>query len=143
MPVHDSQKEFDLTTFSGCMNKQMQELGVSLRDLEKYTEMTYEHVRRLAKGDARPSRPMLKMVCDCLQLDFNHMQWLLASEKVRAKYGQPIERLLGKHPDLVLLQQTWPMLSQEHRGKLLNLAQELAEDALEERTSKQLAEAVQ
>ena len=103
----------------------MQELGVSLNDMAAILGVTYEHMRRVAKGESVISDPLLKIACakDVLDLDVNEMLGLTKIDRIKAKFGQLPQALTHKIPEMEPIERAWLRMSKQHRRDLINMAQ--------------------
>jgi transcriptional regulator with XRE-family HTH domain len=95
--------------------ERMNQLDLTIRQLAERTGLTYEHIRKLAKGEAHPSRLALQEVCRVLQLDGAHMESLAVADRIEKKYGGIPHALAGQHPELSLLAPWWDMLTAEQK----------------------------
>jgi hypothetical protein len=93
----------------------MNELDLSIKDLASSSSLTYEHVRKLVKGEAYPSRLALRELCRVLTLDHSQMDQLAIADRLEKKYGGIPHALAGRHPDLSLLAQWWDLLTEEQK----------------------------
>ncbi len=60
--------------------------------------MTYEHSRKLVRGESFPSKFLLKEICNRLDLNFEAMEKKLVSDKIRKQHGTIPLELAGKDP---------------------------------------------
>lgn len=98
-----------------ALSARMAEVGATLRGLSGRTGLTYEHVRKLVKGEAYPSKLALREVCAALNLDAGKMEALAIADRVERKYGGIPHALAGKHPELSLLAPWWDQLTPEQK----------------------------
>lgn len=113
--------------FSLELQKRMDEVGVSIRDVALNTGATYEHIRRIVRGLVTPSKYLLKEICVFLQMDLSEAQELVAADQLTKKYGTMPERLAGKIEDLQPLEILWPYLTDEQKQTLTVQAKTLVE----------------
>ncbi len=95
--------------------ERMNQLDFTIRQLAHRTGLTYEHIRKLAKGEAHPSRLALQELCRVLQLPPHEMQNLAVADRIEKKYGGIPHALAGHHPELSLLAPWWDMLTQQQK----------------------------
>lgn len=95
--------------------ERMNQLDLTIRQLAAHTGLTYEHIRKLAKGEAHPSRLALQELCRALRLDPGEMETLAVADRIEKKYGGIPHALAGRHPELSLLAPWWDMLTQEQK----------------------------
>jgi transcriptional regulator with XRE-family HTH domain len=95
--------------------ERMNQLDFTIRQLAQRTGLTYEHIRKLAKGEAHPSRLSLQEVCRALQLPAEEMESLAVADRIEKKYGGIPHALAGHHPELSLLAPWWDMLTREQK----------------------------
>jgi hypothetical protein len=86
------------TLFANRVEQQMRDKGFEVINVADMTEATYEHVRRIVRGDSFPSPYFLRVLCEKLDLDMVEMKKLIAVDKIRAKYG---DELVDIAPELV------------------------------------------
>jgi len=92
--------------------ERMNQLDLTIRQLAHHTGLTYEHIRKLAKGEAHPSRLALQELCRVLQLQPQEMENLAVADRIEKKYGGIPHALAGHHPELALLAAGWDMRTQ-------------------------------
>ncbi|HLK35008.1 MAG TPA: helix-turn-helix transcriptional regulator [Terriglobales bacterium] len=95
--------------------ERMNRLDITIRQLAERTGLTYEHIRKLAKGEAHPSRLALLELCRVLQLEAASMEKLGVADRIEKKYGGIPHALAGRHPELSLLAPWWDMLTEEQK----------------------------
>jgi transcriptional regulator with XRE-family HTH domain len=98
-----------------ALAERMNELDISIKDLASSSGLTYEHVRKLVKGEAYPSRLALRELCRVLTLDHPQMDQLAIADRLEKKYGGIPHALAGRHPELSLLAEWWDLLTQEQK----------------------------
>ncbi|HWR50959.1 MAG TPA: helix-turn-helix transcriptional regulator, partial [Bryobacteraceae bacterium] len=65
----------------------MEEQGFDLRSLSLRLDITYEHLRRITRGEGVPSNFVLAQISDTLNLDFKRLHELAFADRVRRRYG--------------------------------------------------------
>ena len=95
--------------------ERMNQLDLTLRQVAERTGLTYEHVRKLAKGAAFPSRLALRELCRVLSLDLAEMDRRAIADRLEKKYGGIPAALAGRHPELALLAPWWDLLTEEQK----------------------------
>ena len=100
---------------SQSLVERMNQLDLTLRQVAERTGLTYEHVRKLAKGAAFPSRLALRELCRVLTLDPAEMDRRAVADRLEKKYGGIPHALAGKHPELSLLAPWWDLLTEEQK----------------------------
>jgi transcriptional regulator with XRE-family HTH domain len=93
----------------------MNELDLTIKDVAGRSGLTYEHVRKLVKGDAYPSRLALRELCQVLQLQNADMNELAIADRLEKKYGGIPHALAGRHPELSLLARWWDLLTADQK----------------------------
>jgi ribosome-binding protein aMBF1 (putative translation factor) len=107
------------------ISEAMDAKGVSIEDLAREMDITYEHARRLSRGEAVPSVLLLKSVCNRLKLDFTEMNRIAVADKIRQKYGDVAVLLAGRKPDMEGMERLWDKLTHEQKETLTTTAQSL------------------
>lgn len=95
--------------------ERMNALDLTIKDLARATGLSYEHVRKVVKGAAYPSRLALHELCRALKLDGRKMESLGVADRLEKKYGGVPHALAGKHPELSLLAQSWDVLTPDQK----------------------------
>ena len=95
--------------------ERMNERQQTIKDVAAQSGLTYEHVRKLVKGEAYPSRLALRELCRVLALDETEMEKLAIADRLEKKYGGIPSELAGRHPELSLLARWWDMLTDEQK----------------------------
>ena len=93
----------------------MNELELSIKDVASRSGLTYEHIRKLVKGDAYPSHLALRELCEVLALEQAQMEPLAIADRLEKKYGGIPHALAGRHPELSLLARWWDLLTEEQK----------------------------
>jgi transcriptional regulator with XRE-family HTH domain len=101
--------------FAQALADRMNERDVPVRQLAERTGLTYEHLRKLVKGDAFPSKLALREICRVLDLVFDEIHPLVVADRIEKKYGGIPHALAGKHPELSLLARSWDLLTAEQK----------------------------
>jgi ribosome-binding protein aMBF1 (putative translation factor) len=95
--------------------------GVSIRSLAESLDITYEHARRISRGEAVPSKFILKAVCSLLELDYKELERLATQDKIRKKYGEVSLVLAGKDPTLEPIERAWPKLTDDQKKDAITM----------------------
>lgn len=101
--------------FARALVERMNQLDLTIRQLAERSGLTYEHIRKLAKGEAFPSRLALRQLCLLLRLEAGEMERLAVADRIEKKYGGIPHALAGKHPELSLLAPWWDRLTEEQK----------------------------
>jgi transcriptional regulator with XRE-family HTH domain len=101
--------------FAQALAERMNERDVPVRQLAERTSLTYEHIRKLVKGAAFPSKLALREICRVLDLPLERMQPFVVADRIEKKYGGIPHALAGKHPELSLLARWWDLLTAEQK----------------------------
>lgn len=112
--------EMSKTRFGEEMQKRMDALGLSIRDVSDKLGSTYEYVRRMVRGMSLPSKYMIVNLEEILQWHRDEMRPLMVSDKIERQHGGIPAELAGKNPELAPFEHGWPMLSEHEKEILLN-----------------------
>jgi len=104
----------------------MEEQGKSIRDIAKETGATYEHIRMIVRGEAVPSRFMLRTLSETLGLPIKEMERLSQADRIRMKFGTVPLELAGKNPEIERIERAWPHLNASDKEDLYVLAESRA-----------------
>lgn len=103
------------TGVSELLQDTLRERGMSMRDLAIRLEVTYEYVRRVCNGEVVPAKPMLKLICTELKLNFKDVERLWVTDKITKEYGQIPLELAGKKPGMATIERHWDNLTEEQQ----------------------------
>ena len=101
--------------FATALVERMNLRDLTIRQLAERTGLTYEHIRKLAKGAAYPSKLAMRELCNVLGLEVRKMDLLAVADRLEKKYGGIPHELAGKHPELSLLARWWDLLTEEQK----------------------------
>lgn len=104
----------------------MNDTGMSIKDVAMNSETTYEHIRRIVRGESIPSKYALREICRVLGADFPTALKLSQTDKLHKTFGDLPAELAGKRPELQPIERVWDDLSEQHKKDLLDLAQQWA-----------------
>lgn len=127
---------------ASALVERMNQIDLTLKDVAQRTGLTYEHIRKLAKGEAFPSPLALRELCRVLDLDQKMSQELAISDRIERKYGGIPHALAGKHPELSLLAPWWDQLTEEQKQSFRIQIQSVAEANQRAQARKPAARAV-
>ena len=104
--------KLNLPTRTGeVLTERMQELKLSIADLAEKVGTSYEHVRNVAKGNAVPSKLMVRALADALKIKADELDRIVTADRIRVKFGTIPLELAGKNPELEPLERVWNHLS--------------------------------
>jgi hypothetical protein len=113
--------------FAALLVQRAEVKSMSLRDLAVATECSYEHMRKLVKGLAYPSKPLLKSLCDLLEMDREHADKCITADKIQHKFGKIPALLAGKNPEMDAMEKNWTYLTMEQKQVLNTMAMTFAQ----------------
>lgn len=94
----------------------------SIRSLAKATGISYEHARKIVRGEASPSRHLLPVICQWLGIDPVRSQTLANMDRVRRKMPDIAIGVETSDPQLEPLIKIWGKLNTHQREDLISLA---------------------
>lgn len=112
--------------FGNALAEALAKKDMSLRELAVKTEGTYEHLRKLYKNFAYPSKYLLKSICDALGLKVSEMDKLIAQDKTERKFGKNASVMLGRDPSVAPFESVIPHLTEDQREMFLTQMQAIA-----------------
>lgn len=124
------------TTVGGIIADAMQERGVGIRELAEQLELTYEHTRRIVRGEYTPNKFTLKPICDFLGLNFDEAWQTGLGERIRKKYGVVADSLTPKSKGLEPIEKVWEDLTKEQQHDAVGMITAWAKNNRKERASK-------
>jgi hypothetical protein len=109
-------------------------MRITLRDLEKATEFSYEHLRKVCAGEPVVSEECNADICRVLKLDEAEMWALAKAEKFQRKNPEVHPSVLV--PQDATLRACWSDLTRAQKQQILDIAKGMA---TQNRALKQLA----
>jgi transcriptional regulator with XRE-family HTH domain len=97
------------------VNHAMEARGLAIKDLAAMLDVTYEHARRLVRGEGVPSRPLIRRLAEALHLSFDDLNRLATADKIRMKFGTVPLELAGKNPELEPIERVWTHLTPDQK----------------------------
>ena len=106
---------------STAIAHKMGELGVGIGDLAKQAGITYEHARRIARGESIPSSRLTVRISEVLALNPNELLLLGKADRLRQKFEVEI---MPDAPDndFEEFKAIWRILSDGRRRDLIGIA---------------------
>lgn len=97
---------------------------VTIRMLERSTQYTYEHIRKVVKGMPVVSEELNQLLCDILGLDAQKMWSIAEKEKAKRKFASgPVAYI---PPSDQRFRDIWPRLTQPDIERLFKIAEGMA-----------------
>lgn len=119
-------RNLEKTLLSDRLNAALENKGMSLQELADATDMSYEYVRRLVKGEAVPSVRVLRDLARVLSLDQQALIDDANADRLKARMGDQFEKMLGKNPELAPIERFWDRLTEEQKQTVTTLVRTLA-----------------
>lgn len=113
--------------FGTGLRSAMDAKGFSAKQLADRVKITYEHVRKLIRGDAYPSKSLLTVICQELGWDAERATELAHTDKIERKFGGVPAMLAGKNPELSDIERNWEYLNYDQRNTVKVLISALAD----------------
>lgn len=111
--------------FSVLLRVELRKQSRSIAWLAEKCGVTYEHIRKLANGDATPSALLVTAISEALSLNQPDAHLLAKRSKIRRKYGVDVPgvvALMPKSPDWLELENLWPRLDPSVKSLIVQLA---------------------
>src|SRR5690349_6292058 len=99
----------------------MEQQGITMRDLARKLDITYEHVRRVVRGEGIPSKYVLKLFCEALGLNYKEAERLATQDKIMKKYGGIPLEISGKNPALQPIEGAWDALTEDQKRAAITM----------------------
>lgn len=113
--------------FGRYLHRALEQNNTSVRDLSGRIESTYEHIRKLIKGLAFPSKYMLDNLAKELK-GFDRAEALLLVEQDKAqKKFKNFHVMTGQNPELDPIEKEWAYLSDEQKRNVITIVHAFAE----------------
>jgi transcriptional regulator with XRE-family HTH domain len=121
---HNTSRQHDLsqTRIGQAIVEEMDRCGMSIKDLSRRLTVSYEHARRIVRGECVPSNLALRMICQELGLDLGKIDRLATADRIKHKYGKVPAEISGKKPSLEPLERVWDQLLVGQQEDLIAMA---------------------
>jgi transcriptional regulator with XRE-family HTH domain len=101
------------------LQQEMDQRQLTLQDIAKMFDLTYEYVRRLARGDNNVSKNVLWRMSKTFDWDVEEMEKMLVGDRWRQKNG-PLGAIAQEfNPEVEPFEKGWHMLDQTQKAFLL------------------------
>lgn len=114
------------TLFAQTVQRRMDELNLSIRELADKTGSTYENIRKIVRGTSLPSKYFVRTIAHVLGLDEGEMTDMVAADKIKHKFGGVPELLAKKNPELVPIERLWSALTTAQKDNVLEMVRTYA-----------------
>lgn len=111
------------TLIGSLISKHMAEKKMTIKDLAIAIDTTYEHVRRMVKGEALPSKFSLKEICRILKMDYKEAERAATADRITKKFGSIPLELSGKNPALAPVEKAWDSLTEDQQADVITMVQ--------------------
>lgn len=108
------------TLFAQAVQKRMDELNLSIKDLSDKTDSAYETIRKLVRGLAFPSKYMAHVIAKELDLDAKSLIDFANTDKLRHKLGNAPAILAKKNPELEPIERLWGYLNSSQKKQIVD-----------------------
>jgi transcriptional regulator with XRE-family HTH domain len=108
-------EELSQTEIGQIITDKMDEKGMSIKDLSQKLDITYEHVRRIVRGEGVPARYTLRQICEELGIPVKQAEKIATRDKVKKKYGPAYLELTGVKPGMETINRLWDSLTEEQQ----------------------------
>lgn len=115
-----------LPDFSVAIADALEAKGKNVRWLSEQVGTTYEHIRKLVRGKAFPSRLLQPQLIKALGLDKQQFNQMVIADRLRKQFGEIPEAITGKTPRMVKIGMVLENLTEEQFKSLLGMAQGMA-----------------
>jgi hypothetical protein len=125
--------------FNTAFEARMAELGISAKELANRCSVTYEHIRKLIRGQCLPSPECLQRLS--VALDVNEQEMLCRVETDRAvfKFGDAAWEAWGVNPRMGVFYMLFPVLTRPEQDFVLRQLQGLVTHTRDRRPKKRFA----
>ena len=110
--------------------------NVSIRELARHVQLSYEDARSIIHGQRRLSAPVARPVCEYLDIDPLEVERLLNFDELNHRFSSPTLSLAP-------MDRFWRYLTEEHRQDLVCLARRWAAQDRAVRRSAKVSETTQ
>lgn len=117
-----------VTIFAVRLRQAMEDHGLSLNDLAKETNHSYEYVRRLIRGLNLPSPNLLKLLCQRFKWDLAEMQDTTTQDRFRKRNGPSGVIAQPRNPEIEPFEKGWHLLKPSQKAVLLEQLETFVEN---------------
>jgi transcriptional regulator with XRE-family HTH domain len=114
------------TQLGALVADKMEEMGLTINDLKLLLDVTYEHARRIVRGESVPSKHVLYLMADAFQIPRETVVRLATADKLQKKYGSIPLELAGGDPTLEPIKRDWTKLSEHDKETVMDMVRNLA-----------------
>lgn len=101
--------------FSEKLKDSMARFNMSEKSTAARLGCSYEHVRKMVRGECLPSEELLRKLCSIFEWEITAIEKLRRLDEARRKFGPSFWAILGKDPRMESFYILWPYLSREER----------------------------
>jgi len=112
--------------FGEALQEALEKKGMAIQQFSEEIEVTYEHVRRLIKSMAFPSKPLLGRICQVLGLNKEETRLKVISDRLKHKYGDISQTLYGHDPKLDKINRNLLKLNEEQLNMVARMIESIA-----------------
>ncbi|HTD43209.1 MAG TPA: helix-turn-helix transcriptional regulator [Bryobacteraceae bacterium] len=112
-----------LTRVGQMILESMGKCNLSIKDLAIRMDFSYEHIRRIVRGEGVPSKPALRMICQELGIEFAKADRLATADRMNKKFGEVPAEISKKKPGMEPLERLWDDLRPGQQQDLIAMAQ--------------------
>jgi transcriptional regulator with XRE-family HTH domain len=119
--MSDARMNFEVaeTLFGQTVQKRMDEMNISIKDLSDRTGSAYETIRKLVRGLAFPSKYMAHFIATELNLDPQSLIDLANTDKLKHKLGNAPAIFAKKNPELEPIERLWGYLRKSQKKHII------------------------
>ena len=112
-------EEVPPTQIAVLLKQAMDEEKLSLNDLAKEFGLTYEYMRRVARGLNTPSKTILCLFAQRFKWNFKEVEALLVQDRFRLRNGEAGAIAQTFNPEVEPFEKAWHLLGPEQKKILL------------------------
>lgn len=106
------------TEIQALISKEMADRDMTTEDLRGVIHTTSESARRFAKGIKIPADPLLKLMSDYFNWDYEEVKQIAIRDRERIKHGDLFDKAHGDEPDVQKFARSWPLLTTSQKNIL-------------------------
>jgi transcriptional regulator with XRE-family HTH domain len=105
--------------FSEKLKDSMVRFNLSQQSTAARLGCSYEHVRKMVRGECLPSQELLRKLCSIFECEITAIEKLYRLDDARRRFGPTFWTVLGKDPRAEPFYILWPYLSREERNIMI------------------------
>lgn len=119
--------------FSDKLQQEMEKRGLTIDDVKKIANTSYEATRRYVRSLTSPSLPVVKLLSEYFSWDFDEIRQMLIRDRERRLHGGLVDLAHGLNPTAQKFARGFEKLTQTQQKVIMNQMQKLLYENAEQK----------